>query len=139
MKKLVLALLALAAACALSACGGRNSGVPDLTGEWTQSGGDTFYQIAEITGDTVNVWWYLPEEDTRNLYWSGSFVPPTDRGNSYKWTSENRYTVEELEASHQYDYVAREETKEFTYKDGVLSYYVTAGHLRMIYELKRPE
>ena len=140
MKKRVIALLLAAAAVfALAACANGATEPPDLTGDWAQPNSSTFYHIATITDDKIEIWWYLPEDDLRALYWSGSFTPPQDGKEPYQWESVNNYTEDELNASYIYDRTSREATKSFSYKKGQLTYNVTAGHLRMTYVLERTE
>jgi hypothetical protein len=67
--------------------------VPDLTGEWVQAGAEgsaDWYFVADITDDVIEIWWYLPSEDERALYWSGTFTPPPEgQTGTYTWTSVN--------------------------------------------------
>ncbi|MBQ9647251.1 MAG: hypothetical protein IJV43_02680 [Oscillospiraceae bacterium] len=138
-KKLLSLLLAAAAALALAGCAKNPGPPPDLTGGWIQLSQGEWFHIATITNDTIEIWWYLPAEDERNLYWSGTFTPPEDGKEPYTWTSANNYTEEELNRSYTYNRTSREETKEFSYKNGQISYNVTSGHLRLGYTLERAE
>jgi predicted small lipoprotein YifL len=133
-------LLALLTVCSLTACARKAPPPPpDLTGEWRQPTEEEWYHVATITEDTIEVWWYLPAYDRRDLYWSGTFTPPADGTEPYEWTSVNRYTEEQLDAHYRFHRASREETKVFTYQDGKISYNVTAGHLRLGYALERAE
>lgn len=136
-RRLGIILLALAAVCALCACKKASAPTPDLTGEWRQLSDEQWYHIATITDDKIEIWWYLPAYDRRDLYWSGSFTPPTDGTEPYEWTSVNDYTEAQLDATYRFHRASREETKVFTYKDGKISYNVTAGHLRLGYSLEK--
>lgn len=139
-KRLFALLLAAASVLALTACAKKDPGPPpDLTGGWIQPTENDWFHIATIAGDTIEIWWFLPSENKADLYWSGTFTPPTDGAEPYVWTSTNKYTKEELDASFYYNRTSREETKEFTYKDGQISYNVTSGHLRLGYSLVRAE
>lgn len=139
-KEPIAVFLAVLTALLLTACsGGASEPPPDLTGEWVQPSDGAFYHVATITDDKIEIWWYLPEEDLRALYWSGTFTPPENGKEPYEWVSVNSYTEEELSASRVYDRTSREETKVFTYKKGEIGYNVTAGHLRMTYSLTRAE
>lgn len=111
---------------------------PDLTGEWSQNSGGEWYHIATITDDMIEVWWYLPSEDLRELYWQGTFTPPVDGEEPYAWESANNLSMQEL-SLYKHRRTSREEVKTFTYKDGKLSYVVTAGHLQMVFALERAE
>jgi hypothetical protein len=134
-------VLAVFTLLTMTACGREKTPPPppDLTGDWVQPSGDEWYHIATITEDTIEIWWYLPASDKRELYWSGTFTPPTDGKEPYEWTSANHYTEGQLNATYHFNRTSREETKTFTYQDGKLSYNVTAGHLRLGYSLVRAE
>ncbi len=141
MKKRAFALLLAAAAVfALVSCARRQPGPPpDLTGGWIQPGENEWCHIARITEDRIDIWWYIPARSIYDLYWSGSFTPPTDDQEPYTWESVNAYTPEALNLSPRYNRTSREETKSFTYQDGKIGYIVTAGHLQMGYVLERLE
>lgn len=119
MKKL---LIAMVAALALSGCG-NSAEPPVLTGNWTQnnSNSDTSYQIATITEDTIEVYWYTTENDTKALYWAGTFVAPETAEEPYTWDSAN-----DTEKTSSALLASGDETKTFTYEDGQISYAVTA-------------
>ena len=138
-KKWIVLFLAVAA-LALVGCANRDPGPPpDLTGGWIQPTENEWFHIANITDDTIEIWWFLPSESKADLYWSGTFTPPTDGKEPYVWISANRYTDEELGENYYYNRTSREETKEFTYTDGKISYNVTSGHLRLGYTLERAD
>ena len=91
MKKAIAAIIALAlCGCALTACSGKGEEkgtVPDLTGSWIETNTDSDAKMsAEITSDTIEVYWSADE--TRALYWSGTYVAPTKAG-TYTWSSVN--------------------------------------------------
>lgn len=137
-KKIIAILLSVLSALALFGCGSKEpSPPPDLVGGWIQPTENDWFHIATITDDTIEVWWYLPSENKKDLYWSGTFTAPTDGREPYVWTSENKFSQQEMDASFYYNRTSREETKEFTYKDGKLSYNVTSGHLRLTFTLEK--
>ena len=109
---------------------------PDLTGRWEQEHGEgaTYYQIAVISEDAIRVYWHLTEDDSEYLYWSGSFTDPEASGKAFKWVSENNHAEQRKSA-----WARREETMNFTYKDGKLSYTVYMGNLRVGVALERVE
>jgi hypothetical protein len=88
-------------------------------------------QIATITGNTIQINW-VQSDNTRALYWAGSFTPPTQPGDSYAWDSENdtAQTESALLASS-------DATKHFTYANGVLSYDVTALGITKTVQMKK--
>ena len=59
--------------------------------------------------------------DTKSLYWSGTYEAPTEATENYTWDSVNdtSKTANALLASG-------DETKTFTYENGVLSYEASA-------------
>lgn len=126
MKKAISAIIALAlCGCALTACSGNNSeeekgAAPDLTGSWIETNTDSETKMsAEITSDTIEVYWSADE--TRALYWSGTYAAPTEAG-TYTWSSVNDHdkTDSALLASG-------DDTKDFTYNsDGEITFDVTA-------------
>lgn len=139
-KKLIALLLGTTAALVLSACSsGSSAPPPDLTGHWIQQSDSDWYFIGTITEDSIKIWWYLPAEDQTQLYWSGSFTPPTDGSEPYTWISTNDFTEDYLDLLFKYRRTSREPTKEFTYKDGQLSYTVTSGHLAMGYAMEKSD
>ena len=97
--------------------------VPDLTGEWKQSNSNSedSYQQATITADTITVEWVSDGGDTRSLYWVGSFEPPMEANESYTLTSEG-----DVEAMQSALLASSEESKNFTYENGEISYEVSA-------------
>ena len=130
----------MAALCLLlAACGPKDYGPPpDLTGKWgLPSEGANWYFTGTVTEDIIKVEWYQPTYDETYLYWEGTFTPPEDGKEPYKWESSTLHTVKELESSRLFDRATREQTKTFTYKDGKISFLVTAGHLRTGYTIER--
>jgi hypothetical protein len=73
-----------------------------------------------ITGTTIEITWHNTDGSTA-LYWAGSVIPPTAPGDSYSWDSANdtSKTGSALLASS-------DPTKHFDYKNGKLSYQVSA-------------
>lgn len=160
MKKLIALCLAGSIVLTLAACGGADVGestseaaeiedvssapestpeptpdpIPDLTGVWIQVDAGDNYQKATIQGDTIEINW-IGADGTSALYWAGSFIAPTTVDEPYTWTSTNdtSRTSSALMASS-------DETKDFIYDDGTISYSVsmmgvsTTMHLEKIGE-----
>lgn len=95
----------------------------DLTGEWkqTNSAPDDAWQAAALKGDTIEINWVSGGGDTTSLYWAGSIEIPADAGNAFTWTSNNDHSKTDgaILASN-------DDTKDFTYDNGVISYKVSA-------------
>lgn len=138
-KKCAVLLLSIAAVLVLSACSVRADPPPDLTGHWVQPGDSEWCHIATISENKIKIWWYLPAEDETNLYWSGTFVPPTSPEEPYEWQSVNDYSADYLDKLFKYRRTSREPVKTFTYKDGTISYKVTAGNLILTFALQKTD
>ena len=93
----------------------------DLNGEWIQSDADSStVQTATIANKSIEIYW-LSEDDTKALYWAGSVADPEKNTNNYEWDSVNDKSKTDgaLLASP-------DDTKHFEYKDGKISYEVSA-------------
>lgn len=94
---------------------------PVLTGVWQSTDDSDFVQRATISDTTMIIDW-VPQDGSEDsmLYWAGTFTAPETEG-MHTWTSTNDHSLtgSELLASS-------EDTKEFTYEDGKISYGVSA-------------
>ena len=130
-KRWIAPVLALLAALTLAACGGSAPGgvrTADLTGRWVQEQGEgEFYQVVEITEDTIRVYWHLMDDNSEHLYWVGSYEPPKSPVRSYKWVSENRLEQEPKKSP----WARHEDTLTFTYKNSGIHYTIFMGNLKM--------
>lgn len=143
-----LSLLALASLLILAGCGGAADSddetgarpeadipqIPDLTGDWLQSNSESeeAFMSATIVEDTISVDWTMPATDDISIfdddgdglvsfvYWAGSFTAPTDATESYTWTSQADASVLDTALLGSMD-----DSKDFAYEDGVLSFTVT--------------
>ena len=97
--------------------------IPDLTGEWKQanSKSDDSYQVATISGDTIEIYWVSDNGDTKSLYWAGSFIAPSTADEPYKWDSKNDHSKTDGAML-----ASSDDTKTMTYQNGVLSYETSA-------------
>ncbi len=130
MKRSLAMILALVLAFLLIACGGEKQtepktppSPPELIGSWkqTNSNSEDTWQAAEISDSTIEVYWISDKGETKALYWAGTFSAPETADEPYTWESENdkNKTDTALLASG-------DDTKSFTYKNGEISYEVTA-------------
>ena len=140
MKKMLMVALCGTLALFLFGCGGGASGGSDgstsdapqqeeqkkpldLSGEWKQvnSKSEDSYQEATIQDNVIEINWVSDGGDTKSLYWSGTYEAPTEATESYTWDSVNdtSKTANALLASG-------DETKTFTYENGILSYEASA-------------
>lgn len=126
----LLFLLLVCMVLSLCACGdgGKTestdpSSPPDLTGEWAQTNSSSSdnYQAATITADTIEIYWVSDGGDTKSLYWAGTFTAPETADEPYSWTSENDHEQTDMALL-----ASGDDTKEFTYEDGQISYSASA-------------
>lgn len=154
MKRKVIALVLSAILCFSMAACGETSGVeskntapnsigssqpeepvaPDLAGEWKQvnSKSEDSYQTATIQGDTIEVYWVTASDDTKALYWAGSFISPETADEPYVWQSEN-----DTEKTSSALLASGDATKTFTYQDGQISYDVSAMGMTQTVKLEK--
>lgn len=104
----------------------------NLTGTWASEETDGSYQEAVISDSTITINWISDGGATASLYWVGSYTAPTSDVEEYSWTSERDkvQTDSALLAS-------TDDTKEFSYKDGKISYSVSAMGMATTYELEK--
>jgi hypothetical protein len=104
----------------------------DLIGDWKQSNpnSETSYQTATITNNTIEVFWNNEETSTVSLYWAGTFIPPAAGVEEYTWES-----VNDKEKTSKAIMASPSETKTFTYRDGIISYEVSALGMTTTVEL----
>ena len=105
---------------------------PDLIGSWTQSNSVSKEDAmtATISGDTIEIYWNSP--DSQSLYWSGSFEMPTEPGNSYSWVSNNDH-----EKTDRGMIASSDDTKNFSYENGELSFSASATGTTMVVRMKK--
>ncbi|MFR4352485.1 MAG: hypothetical protein ACLT3H_12590 [Roseburia sp.] len=114
----------------LIGCGSK--GTTDLTGTWTSENNDGSYQEAVITENSIEINWVTDDGATKSVYWVGTYTAPTDPITEYAWTSER-----DKEKTDNALLASTDDTKDFSYKDGVLSYQVSAMGTTTTMELKR--
>lgn len=118
-------ILSVALLLSLAACGSsKTASVPaDLSGDWKQvnSASDTSYQVATISGDVIEIYWYDEEGETKALYWAGSFEAPPTGDEPYTWESVNDKSKTDTALL-----ASGDDVKTFTYQNGQISYSVSA-------------
>ena len=139
MKKRVFAMvITVMTAFAFAGCGGNEvtekPQAPDLAGEWKQSNSnsDDAYQIATIQDDTIEVYWYTESDETKALYWAGTYIAPETADEPYTWdsTADHEKTDSALLAS-------MDDTKTFTYESDQISYEVSAMGITQTVRLEK--
>lgn len=156
-KKVLTILLAFAVISGVTACGGENNPPDqkgqevkengesedkqeepaeptDLTGKWRSENKDGTYQEAVITEDSISIDWIMEEDETTAVYWVGTYSAPTEEVTEYTWTSSRN--VEETEYAL---LASTDDTKDFTYKDGVITYDVSAMGVTQKVSLEKVE
>lgn len=146
MKKFIKIFACLIIILSLSACGEnkketkstnnkseKKEEILNLYGTWKQTNSESNedYQQAEIKEDgTMTIYWI--SEDSKSLYWAGSFEAPTTSSKTYSWTSNNdkEQTDSSLLASS-------DDTKDFKYENGTLSYEASAMGTTKTIKLKK--
>lgn len=139
MKKFLFLLLTLTLSFGMVACDGSNESkeqaeLLDLTGTWVQtnSNSEDAWQEAVISDGIIEINWVSDGGDTKSLYWVGSYDAPTEAVNEYVWTSNNDTEKTEFALL-----ASSDETKNFTYTDGELSYEASALGTKMIIRMEK--
>lgn len=139
MKKKLLALILIGImAMSFTACGGESksnesstsSSPTDLTGIWDSEDNEGSYQEATISDGYIEINWV--SADSTSLYWAGTYTAPEKAVKEYTWVSEN-----DKEKTESALLASSDDTKEFTYKNGVISYEASAMGTTKTIELKR--
>ena len=94
--------------------------IPDLTGYWKMDEEGETIMGGEISGDVITLYW-LSDDGTQALYWSGSYVPPKTSDLPYVWTSINDKSKTEYAIM-----ASPDDTKVFTYDNDTISYSASA-------------
>lgn len=127
MKKLLALILTVVIGVSFAACGNKEPDTPsepaNLIGEWVQvnSNSEDSYQVAVITDNEIEIYWYSEADETKSLYWAGSFVAPTTADEPYTWESANNTEKTEMALL-----ASGDPTKTFTYEDGQIKYEASA-------------
>ena len=136
MKKIITILLIAVLCVGFAACGESEPKEPlDLTGTWIQSDGtDDAWVEAVIENEAITINWVSDGGDTKSLYWAGTYVAPTEATDTYEWTSENN-----KEKTQSALFASGDDTKVFTYEDGVMSYEGSAMGTTKVFKLEKSE
>ena len=109
--------------------------VPDLTGDWVEKDAENIdtYQKGYIKDGVIELFWIL-NDGTSSLYWSGSYEAPEGNTDNYSWESVNDKTKTEYALM-----AANDDSKTFNYKDGEISYEASAMGMTKTVELIRAD
>lgn len=136
MKKFICAILLLVLTLSVMASCGKEkeTGISDLTGTWKQvnSNSSDSYQEAIISGNTIEVYWVFDNEDSKSLYWAGSYVAPDKSVTEYSWTSVNDHEKTDMALL-----ASSDDTKVIGYKDGQLYWEASALGSTMTVKLEK--
>jgi hypothetical protein len=107
---------------------------PDLSGTWKQSNSrsDVDYMTAEVAAGVMTINWVLGSQDIDAIFWVGSFQPPSDASTPYTWTS-----TRDAAATETALLASTEDTKDFAYRDGTISFEVSIQGESATVELKK--
>ena len=142
MKTRILSLLtATIMILSLTACGGEKKTTTsedaakkpvDLTGTWTQIDKGDSYQEAVIADGIIEINWISEEDNSKSIYWVGTYDAPTKSVNEFRWTSERDTAATDMALL-----ASTDDTKEFSYADGIISYEVSALGTTTTIELEK--
>lgn len=93
----------------------------DLSGVWASEENEGSYQEAIITDSTIEINWISDGGKTRSIYWVGSYEAPTEAIDEHSWISER-----DKEKTDSALLASTDDTKTFSYKNGIISYEVSA-------------
>ncbi len=147
-KKILAVLMATMMSVSIAACGSSGGSADtettpevaeeteeeplDLTGTWTSSEDEGSYQEATISENTIEINWISDAGATKSIYWIGTYSPPTENLDEYSWTSER-----DVEKTASALLASSDDTKNFTYKDGKITYEVSVMGTTTTYELSQ--
>ena len=94
----------------------------DLTGNWVQKGeeGSESYMAGFIKDGVIEIFWISDNGKSGSLYWSGSYIAPTEPGDTYTWDSVN----DKIKTDYAL-LASTDDTKTFSYENGEISYSVS--------------
>ena len=104
----------------------------DLTGTWQCDPVDETYLKATISNSVIEIDWVFVDENKSAIYWVGSYDAPTTYTTEYKWTSNNDH--EQTETSI---LASTDDTKEFSYNNGIISFTASMQGVSKTFELKK--
>lgn len=93
----------------------------NLSGIWTSENRDGSYQEAVITESSIEINWVSDEGATKSIYWAGTYTAPNEFVEEYSWVSDR-----DKEKTDSALLASTDDTKEFIYKNGKISYEVSA-------------
>lgn len=107
---------------------------PDLTGDWKQSNSrsEADLMTGTIADGAISINWELGSEDLTAVYWVGTFEGPANAAEPHTWTSHR-----DAAATDTAIMASTDDTKEFTYKDGLISFTVSIQGESAIVDLKK--
>lgn len=99
-----------------------------IQGGWIEEGrtSEYYYIQAVIDDKTITVYNVSNDGQVWTLYWSGSYVAPENPTESYTWISKNNL-VETAKSTVFYPRASHDETKEFKYENGAISFWGKSG------------
>lgn len=125
MKKLIVVFLAVTLCLSLCACGSSEPKVDvseplNLIGNWEEADKSGTYQAGFINDTTIEIYWIM-DDGTHALYWSGTYIKPDTAETTYTWESQNDKSRTDMALL-----ASSDDTKQFKYSNGELAYEVSA-------------
>lgn len=136
-RKIATILIAFCFSCSLIACNSDNGSQDqsadetdtieesqeptNLTGVWTSEENNGSYQEAIISENTIEINWVSDGGITKSIYWIGTYTAPNEAVDEYSWVSER-----DKEKTDSALLASTDDTKDFTYANGKISYEVSA-------------
>lgn len=107
-----------------------------LEGDWKQSNSkaEDAWMEAEIADGAISIDWVSDNGDTKSVYWVGTFPAPDTTEDAYDFASERDKAATDAALM-----ASTADTKEFEYKDGVLSCEVSALGTTTVVKFERAE
>ncbi len=104
----------------------------NLSGIWRSENNNGNYHEATITENSIIINWVSDDGKTKSLYWAGTYTPPNEYVTEYSWVSNNDHdkTDSAMLAS-------TDDTKEFLFKNGIISYSTSAMGTTTTMELSK--
>ncbi len=120
-KRIVTAVLIATLACLFLMGAAAPAKSLDLIGNWEEKDKGDSYQAGYIKDGEIVIYWVSDGGDTKSLYWTGSYIAPTDNTEPYTWDSEN-----DKEKTGSALLASGDDTKKFTYENGEITYKASA-------------
>lgn len=104
----------------------------NFSGIWRSENNNGSYHEATITDNSITINWVSDDGKTKSLYWAGTYTPPNEYVTEYSWVSNNDHNKTDSAML-----ASTDDTKEFLFKNGILSYSTSAMDTTTTMELSK--